>query len=855
MNKKISLLLALVLTTVLGLSAQKFSGRWNLYPSVGRTIDQVVNTGSKVFYVTSSRLYHYSEADAETFSYAGSDKLSDVEVSKIFFNPNTRQLLVVYASSNLDIIDEDGSVQNVSAIRDAILSTTKNVIDVAFYDDMAYIATDFGLVVVNMKNGTVQQSGIYGFAPSMVAVTNDYVILYFKYNIASAGIQEYSIFEAPRNGKLSSFSAFKLLQREPFSQFEELDESRLVLLRQSANHARIVTVNPETGAFLQKDVPIDNISRITIGVDGKIYALSSANLYQIDPDQLAASETVALPANVTASTISVGKKGLADVWGAGTSGIGKYDLKSNSILMAPHFPEGISVRYPHLMKWDSAGRLWISNMCASILKSNADGNDGLYHEKYVALIDGDRIEDRTPETHVTSWSISTGGYAFFTPTAEEKARYQEEMWRTQWSHIVKEDRMKTPLIAGGANELQPDPDDPDKFWITCAAEGMYLCEKQDGCSPTNPQGDALALYSRINMPYDDGGGGYTRAYNVNIDPEGNLWQFFRGGPKEPITIMPASLRKTRPERVKYEEWITHSFKDPNTLYTDIQSCFSTTTGMLFLTSSCYAGPIYAVDTKGTYLNPDDDVVIAHTSLLDQDGSPVSPLYYTSVVEDKTGQIWVGTTSGLFVIPDPQAAASETMRVRRPVVPRNDGTNYGDYLLDGANISCIAVDATNRKWIGTADGGVYLVSPDGTKEISHFDKDNSPLPTNVIYSIACDPASNRVFFGTDLGVMSYESDASPAQADFSDVYVYPNPVRPEYNGWITVAGLMDNSLVKIADMSGNVVHQGRSSGGSFVWDGCNSAGERVRTGVYLVLASAGDDNTSASAIVSKIMIMN
>lgn len=861
MNKKISLLLALVLTTVLGAAAQKFSGRWTLYPSVGTTIDKVVDTGSKVFYITSSRLSHYSEEDGETFSYTGSDILSDVEVSNIYFNPDTRQVLVVYANSNLDIIDEDGTVQNVSAIRDAILSTTKKVVDVAFKGDMAYLATDFGLVVVNMKNATVQQSGIYGFAPTLVGVTDDYVLLYFKTAVAS-GIKAKTTYVAPRTGKLSSFSAFREELTEAFSHMEEVGDSRLIFITDDGGwRTRVADVNPQTGKITQTVVFTDVIRSLTRGADGKVYAISDADLRQIDPDNFKASETAARPAGVTGTVFSVGKKGLADVWAGGSTGIGKYDLKAPSVLVTPYFPEGLSVKYPHTMRWDSKGRLWVSNMGGTSMKTNSSGCVDLYRGKYVATVEGDKMVDRTPYTKVTSWGVSTYAYQFFDPSPEEKARYEEEMWRTQWPAMVKESQ-KSNLILGANNELEPDPDDPDKFWISCGAEGVYLCEKGDGVSDTDPLGDALAIYSRINMPYVvQSDWSYTRAYNVKADPEGNLWVFFWSnpggnmGPVKPINIMPAKLRKTRPQDVKYNEWITHPMTGTHNLTSDIQSCFSTTTGMVFIASATYGAPLYAIDTKKTYLNPDDDVTIAHSSLLDQDGSPVSPLYYSAIIEDRTGQIWVGTTSGLFVIQDPQAAASESMRVRRPVVPRNDGTNYGDYLLDGANISCIAVDATNRKWVGTADGGVYLVSADGTKEISNFNKDNSPLPSNTIYSIACDPNSNRVYIGTDLGLMCYESDASPAQADFSDVYVYPNPVRPEYNGWITVAGLMDNSLVKIADMSGNVVFQGRSSGGSFVWDGCNTAGERVRTGVYLVLASSGDDSTTASAIVSKIMIMN
>ena len=142
----------------------------------------------------------------------------------------------------------------------------------------------------------------------------------------------------------------------------------------------------------------------------------------------------------------------------------------------------------------------------------------------------------------------------------------------------------------------------------------------------------------------------------------------------------------------------------------------------------------------------------------------------------------------------------------------------------------------------------------TRILAHYDMQNSPLPSNSIFAISCDPLSNKVYFGTPGGLACFDSDSAPAADSYSDVYAYPNPVRPEYTGWITVKGLMDNSLVKIADIAGNVFFQGRSEGGMISWDGCDASGRRVRSGVYLVLASQGDDNGS-SGVATKIMVVN
>lgn len=859
MNKKILILLAFVLSIASGISAQKFSGRWNLYPTVGQLVNKMIDTGTKTYFITGSNLYHYSEADNETFAYAGTNTLSDVGVSDIYFNYDTRKLLVIYSNANLDIIDEDGAVLNVPDIANAVLSSTKGIRDVDFKNDLAYIATDFGLVVVNMETGSVEQSGIYGFGVDKVVAAGDYIVAYFMTPNVS-GVKNQTFYMARRDAKLSSFSAFKPALTSAYWRMIGVDDTHFLAISNDAWRTRLMTLDPATNTISESNrLSVINWNNIR-AADGRIFGIGDHICHVFDSKTLTYTEQVPIPAELMGMEFSFGKEGYSSIWGGGSRGLGKWDLKTGSTLIQPFFPQGLAVPYPHLMRWDVNGRLWVSNLGGAVLYSNAGNVDGVNIEQYVNAIDGDKVVNMTPTTDATGYGMAHGTTKFYEPDAAERARYAAAPDAMSWSYSTKKS-MNTKNIVGGPNKVQPDPDDPDMFWTTNATEGLFLCKKGEGWSAANPNGDVLCIYNRYNMPYEPREPALTRAYDVELDPEGNLWVGFRSdknlstGPKYPFYILPSAVRKSRPAAVKYDDWVAHPFNGYAEFTGNVGITFARKSRMAFAFSAIYTGPIYAIDTRGTYADPSDDIVIAHNTVVDQDNNVINPLYYTAVQEDKNGWIWVTYTEGVFVIQDAAGAASESMRVRRPVVPRNDGTNFGDYLLDGANISGMAVDPTDRKWFSTFDAGVYLVSADGTKVLEHFDKDNSPLVSNTVYSVTCDPNSNRVFFGTDLGLISYDSDASPASPDYSDVYVYPNPVRPEYNGWITIAGLMDNSLIKIADMSGNVVFQGRSSGGSFIWDGCNSAGQRVRTGVYLVLASTSGESDSASAIVSKIMIMN
>ncbi len=214
----------------------------------------------------------------------------------------------------------------------------------------------------------------------------------------------------------------------------------------------------------------------------------------------------------------------------------------------------------------------------------------------------------------------------------------------------------------------------------------------------------------------------------------------------------------------------------------------------------------------------------------------------SIAEDMDGNIWLGTNKGPVVYYSPSNIFEEQEVIGYQIkIPRNDGTSYADILLENEKINAIAVDGANRKWLGTENSGVFLMSEDGKEEILSFNEDEDPLFSNTIISIAINNDNGEVFFGTEQGILSYMGQATAGAGDFRNVYVYPNPVRENYDGDITVTGLMTNANIKITDVSGNIVFETTSLGGQAIWDGRNFSGKRVQTGVYLVFCSSEDGN--------------
>ncbi len=260
--------------------------------------------------------------------------------------------------------------------------------------------------------------------------------------------------------------------------------------------------------------------------------------------------------------------------------------------------------------------------------------------------------------------------------------------------------------------------------------------------------------------------------------------------------------------------------------------------------------LYAFNENGTIDNTNDDNK-RYVSVSDENGEIITNDIY-SIAVDKDGIVWVGTNKGVPFFYNPENVFDNTNFYAQQVKIPNENPGQANYLLEAETVTAIAIDGANQKWFGTETGGVFLMSTDGTKELLHFTKDNSPLLSNSIISIAIEPNSGEVFFATDKGIISYRSSATEPEENFNNVTVFPNPVRPGYSGIIAINGLVSNADIKISDIAGNVVYQTKSEGGQATWNGRNFSGEKVKTGVYLVFCT-NEDGTKKH--VSKILFIN
>lgn len=409
--------------------------------------------------------------------------------------------------------------------------------------------------------------------------------------------------------------------------------------------------------------------------------------------------------------------------------------------------------------------------------------------------------------------------------------YEDNTWNSFQEEGISE---QTRHQYRDINCVVQDSQDDTHHFAASAGEGIY--EFKDG--------RLINWYSMHNSPLQSAvpdepwADNYVRVNGLIYDKENNLWMVSCEVPNM-VNVL-----------TKNAEWVSLHYPEIVEASNFGRTLFDKR-GWLWATSSRpESGGVFCLNYNGTIKDTSDDRHRFIAQFTNQDGTILEQRAVYCIAEDKEGGIWIGTDKGPLLLNNPSRYFNDNFTCTQIKVPRNDGSNLADFLLANEAINAIAVDGANRKWMGTAASGVYLLSADGMETIHHFTEENSQLLSNSIESIAIHPRTGEVFIGTSKGLVSYQSDATEAESSFKESHVraYPNPVRPDYNGVITVTGMVYDSDVKVVDTAGHLIYQGTSLGGQFTWDGRNRQGRRVATGIYMVLAA---DSEGKEGVVTKI----
>ncbi|MDE6395768.1 MAG: hypothetical protein K2K84_00685 [Muribaculaceae bacterium] len=808
MIKRKLLYLVVLLMSTISAAAQQTVGEWYFFPRFLGTVDAIADTPEKVYYTSGQRLFSYDKNSNETYTYSTQNRLNDINVSLIKYSPEHKCLIVTYDNGNIDLLYDNDRTVNMSDIKDASILTGKAIRSINFDGDRAYMSTDFGFVTYDLARHEVVESSNFGFPVECIERVGDFLFLYYLDNGPHF---TYSLVSAPHNtiDKFVDFAGMRM-------KWMKAVDSGIIYADNTDNVRRIVfaavTGVSRPAVAVNEAVGISGAKGLYEGKDGS-YIITGDRIVAID-EKGNPRETVMLPSVLDGQMVS-SWNGPKSVWGADADGIANYDISGDTpvVLADKSKPVGVATDEVFFQHWDSKGRLWTGNLGPTQFKGGRKGDYTEVIQRTTRLV-GDEPEDMSlMDATVIDWM----------------------------SNNAQKTGNHTRLV-GGVTDFAVDPVNPDRYYQAANIEGLYVIENNE----------QIHVFNQNNSPFLGNWG--ARVMSVQIDHDNNLWVgcFNDGKSDYAWYILPAEKLRGDITAVAPSDWRPTKLTEPADKDMGLVICRRSPA--VFSFSSRWGEPLRALKTNNTLSNPNDDQMIDFSGIVDQDSKPYSPDRWVCGVEDQRGRVWFGTTMGVVEITNPRDI-SGTTRLNRIKVPRNDGTNYADYLCETDIVYDIAVDASNRKWIATDASGVFLVSENGDKILENFTKDNSPLPDNCVVSVSCDPNSNKVYFGLLSGLVTYNSDSSPSAEDFSEVYAYPNPVRPEYTGWITITNLMDNSLVKIADAAGHVFHQGRSEGGMYTWDGLDASGNRVKSGVYFVYASQGGDGTSSKGAVTKIVVVN
>ena len=803
---------------------------WRMHPTFDEEVGRVVETPEYTYFtsrtmplktgrIDAKSLFRYDKEGDELQTLSTDNLLSFNNVLDIQYCPQKGYLVVVYTNYDMDFIFDNGDVVNCPAYRLATINQSKNVngITVNPEFDRVYIATDFGYVALNDEKFEISESRIYGEPLKSMARIGDTIVAIHGNDIIAAPASD-------RRMSLSDYEKVASLEKPYILAPLSAD---MCLVAAYKNKAREVSsISLQNGKIAVTPILTSSTLYNTENNKNGVTMASAKRLYQFTPDgKFSATD---FPEEQTG--ISAGSYDMSEVWqGMARKGIrsGKPGADGTSWTMTRDYmlPDApapfIST---HMLVHPSKGLMLVNY-----------GYDYNFNDSY---------------SHSSPALLSA---------------YRDSRWSNLSPAYTNPEQTK---MMRSPNGFAIDPDNPDLIYMTSVYNGLArinLSDPSDVIHLSRPSDTGSKLPGFVEfVPDQTGKNKWGCQFTApEFDYYGNLWTMY------------IDLDNQNPERLYLYCWTPEDRKAtssatslvapkvlevkgflPNNIDKLLPLRHSSNRNYLVYTTGQYDSPLVVIDTNGTPLDSSDDTVgvIKKTEFVDQEGSSISPTHIRCMWEDPaTGNVWIGHDGGVFYL-DPEQAFSSSPRVTRIKIARNDGTNLADYLLDGVSVNKITRDGNGRKWFATL-GGVLCTSSDGREIVGEFNSSNSPMPDDATYGLEYIPANNSMMISTGMGLVEYFLSGSSSAGSEESVKVYPNPVRPDYLGYVTIEGAPSGGIVKIVDASGNIVKElGRANGSEVKWDVTNHQFKRVSSGVYYVLVSSGKNDTEFAA-AGKILVVN
>ncbi|MBP7101627.1 MAG: hypothetical protein KBA86_00100 [Bacteroidales bacterium] len=681
----------------------------------------------------------------------------------------------------------NGNIYNIPYIANKQISGDKSIYNIHCEGDYAYLACGFGIVILDLKNRLIKDTWFFQVNGQTFAVNDVCINNDTIFTATTQGIYINDL----HNVAIAQFSSWRKITESP--------------------------IGTKNYSFIES-------------FEQNVYTVTDASILQIDTlfNEDSSSFTLDTTVLKTIDLVYVFQNGKWDL----DSLFGFEEIRNiNSVNNRLVITRGWGA---NAYKYSNA-TLSMDNSCASFFPANAICNQWGYiciADKNKGLIcqtsDGSMAYSLPGPATDAVWSINIsqsvlasvpGAYSDWVPLwmPINISLFENE----KWNNLLYDDLFFSSQQAHDALDIIINPNNTKEMFVASYISGLLHIK----------DGKVINIYNDVNAPMEKYGN-RVQINALSFDNNFNLWMLHS--------------QSTNPLLVRMNDGTWQSF---NIYYTSgeiVGNMLIDSRGWIWMTGNRETS-LLIFNPAGTPLNTaDDQLVKLNTSLSEAEGSFD---YIYSLAEDKDGKIWIGTNKGIKVYYSPSQLLNNPGIL--PYAPRVQMDSLTELLLNYEIIKCIKVDGGNRKWIGTDNAGVFLLSEDGETELLHFTTDNSPLLSNCITDIDIDGRTGEIFIATDKGLISFRYTATDGEDDYEEIKIFPNPVRENFSGYISITGLKENSEVKFTDAFGSLVYRTKSMGGTATWNGFRFDGTKASSGVYFVFVS---DITGKEKKAGKILFI-
>ena len=748
-----------------GAEAQTAVGQWRDCLDYSQ-VWQVALSPEGVYAAGRGGLFFYDPAYSTLERMNKTTGLSDAGVSTIAYGDGT--LVVAYNNSNVDLV-AGGRVYNLSDIKRSEISGDKSIYSIRIHGGNAYLATGFGIVVLDLDRREIKETYYIGTGGTYTTVRDVVFTADSLYAATAEGLKRIAA-----NDPHPTVSDRWVTD----TRMDSLTIVNMVV----AGHRLLVS-------GYASDPLVNHVYHLTD--TGYVYMLSGeVRSLHVEGQWLTVSVDGSVLTYDTALTYH-GERSTYQ-WGALTPADAAYAAD---------------------------GTLWVAHSWEGLIGLHPDGTeeyrrpDGPYSDDNVfRLVPFDHRMMLCPGGHTTVYANAYLTPRLLTATGRE------------WTWIAE----SNGLLDGMTDVVDAvvNPYDTAETLIALWGHGVASIRNNQVQVVYNESNTGGALTPYVVPDFTT-----LRTGALAFDDKGNLW------------TLVSNSNYALARRGTDGSWNRYSTSRLASQPSVDKLVWDSISGYLWFCGR--ENMIYVHDgtSRMARVNPNS-------------GSKLQTDDVTALVQDRSGNLWVGTNKGIKVIYNGYQAfssggAGEVSPVNCSNITITNG-EFSEYLMAYESITAIAVDGANRKWVGTSAGGLYLISANGLEQLEHFTAENSPLFSNKIIALGVQPRTGEVYVGTDRGLQVYRSTATYAESyPLDDIHAFPNPVRPGYDGPIAIKGFTRDALVHITDASGHTVYSTQALGGQAIWNGRTASGEPVASGVYYVFASDGEGGNRS---VTKIMVV-